>query len=454
MTVTRRFEPLPTSLVAPLAPIQTTDGEGLRLLRALNALYEGLRDTTAPGAAAQLFFGHDHEFEGGWPLAKGCVFSVDTGDEHFISLASGQGNGLGYMPVSPGLGERQGTQIVLFRYRVYGGDKWRLSFGGAWVELESFEEADHPRWAIAEARCAVLHGWRSFGVGASRDGAGSGATCVLYGVHVYETANCIPLVGADSRYLGSSTSYAYWGADQRLDDILATAGDWLDANTLLWVEECVNALREHCDDRARPGTASGSQYIKGHDHNPSEQGGRPVPRGMIVSAADWRDRLFSTLLVTAGTFYYIDEGAGAIRRTDAGSTPAGVATTTGIWRGPVSPGFTSTGSSPSAPYLTAWVYLDVAAGSPQFDVRIRNLTAAAVSATTAGASPGWIFVSQIPCVGDQWNEWVLEVASNTNNTTVRLKAIMLAELGYHAGTARTYVLSSGTSALAAANERR
>lgn len=454
MTVTRSFDPMPTSQVAPLAPIQADDAEGHRILHALNALYEALRDSTAPGAASQVMMGHDHEYEGGWPITKGCVFSIDTGDEHLIELASGQGNTLGYAPTSPGLGERQGMQLVLFRYKVYGGDKWRLSFGGAWLELESFDEADHPRWAVAEARCPVLHGWQRFGVGAQRDGTSTGATCVLFGVHVYETANCISLVGADQRYLGSTTSYAYWGSDQRLDDILIQAGDWLDANTLLWLEECINALREHCDDRARPGSATGSQYIKGHDHNPSGQGGRPVPRGMVVSAADWRDRLFSQTCTTAGTYYYIDQDAGAVRRTDAGSTVAGTPTTTGQWRGPVSPGFTSAGSSPSAPYLTAWVYLYVASGSPTFDVRIRNLTAAAVSATTAAASAGWVFISQIPCTGDAWNEFVLEIAADTNATTVQLKAIMLAELGYHASTARTYVASSGTAILAAANEQR
>lgn len=452
MTVTQKYEPL--AATAPDTAIQATGDVGERLPHALNALYEALRDSTAPGASAQLFMGHDHEYEGGWPISKGGIFSVDTGDEPFISLASGQGNTLGYMPVSPGFGERNGEVLVLFRYKVYGGDKWRLSFGRDWVELESFDEADAPKWAVATGPSRALHGWQIAAVGVQRDGATSGATCYLYGVHFFETANTLRQVGQDVETMGSSTNYAYWGSDQRLDDILFQSGDWLDANTLLWLEECINALREHTDNRKRPGSTT--QYIKGHDHNPSSQGGRPVPRGMVFSAADWRDRLFSLTTGTAGTWHYIDEGAGGSRRTDAGSTVAGTPTTEPHFKGPVSPGFTSSGSPPaSAPYLTGWVYLYVASGSPTFSVRIRELVSAAVSDTTAGATSGWVFIDKIPCTEDQWNDFVLEITcTSDNNVTVQLKAVMIAELGYHADTACTYVSSSGTQILASANKRR
>jgi hypothetical protein len=454
MTVTKKYDPLTSSLTAPLAPIQSNAAEGARLLAALNALYEALGDGTAPGASSQDLMGHDHEYEGGWPITKGCVFSVDTGDEHFLSLGSSNGHILGYFPVSPGLGQRNGEHMVLFRYKLYG-EKWRIRFGGGEdVELEPFDEGDAPRWAVAYMPIPVLHGWQQVTCGAVRASASATGALVLHGVHVYETANCIDLMGVDPQNVGGSvTNYAYWGSDQRLDEILAVAGDWLDANTMLWLEECINALREYTTDRPRPGSAS--QYIKGHDHNPSGQGGRPVPRAMVFSAADWVNPLFTLTTGAVNTWHYIDESAGAFRRTDSGSTPGGTATTTEIWRGPVSPGFTSSGSPPSStPYLTAWINIGDSAGAT-FEVRVRNLLASAVSATTSGVTAGWIFIDKIPCVGDQWNQFILEIRSTTDSTVdVYLNAIMIAELGYHAGTARTYVASSGGAPLAVANERR
>lgn len=56
---------------------------GSNLYGSLNALYESLTDTPAPGSSTQTFSGHDHTGTGGGAvIGRGSVFCLDTGSNY------------------------------------------------------------------------------------------------------------------------------------------------------------------------------------------------------------------------------------------------------------------------------------------------------------------------------------------------------------------------------------
>jgi len=457
------------------APIQAAKGEGRRLLAQLNALDEALADRSAPGAASQTFFGHDHALEGGNPITRGMCFVADGGVEPVVVFTSTgavsewpQEVSLGLSNASPGLNpDGRSLYRVDIKYKAVHSDfKIRFNSGDE-VNLEAFEENDAPRWATCYGSIptddwlTVSNSLKVIAVTPKIDG--NLAEIQIYAIVVAETQE-------NSRYNGGtinppsdpSTYTVYSHPNEKLAKELVGDGDSQDALTRANVVMRTNAIYEHTLNRPAMGTST--QTMQGHDHDPSGYGGRPVAMGCIYRAKNFRLSspyyLWTLTCTVQNTWYYMDQGySGRQRRTTAGSTPGGTVTTHPMILATVSPGFNSTGNPPTTtPYLIGLVELrHVAIASATIEIVWYNLTTGTSSPAQAGVgqSDERIVSTHIPCSGGVTNQFAIEVRCTSHaGVVVDVVGLGLFEVGQYQGTNATYVASSGSAPLAVAAEFR
>lgn len=467
MSVKVEWNSIPISDVLPGSAVQASEGEGEYLLGNLNALDEALANRSAPGATSQTYFGHDHGEEGGGPLIRGCVWVADGGNQPIevfdptaptinTLLIGLSGSSLGLNP--------DGRQFyrVDVKYKAISAN-WRLNFnGGAEIQLEMFEESASPRWASLFGAIPSSD-WLAFSNSLElwAEGNHDAAEFHIYALAVWETYENSQYQGGPidiPRLSGNYTAYSYPNAV--LDEILVEDGDSLDSHTLANTVMRANAVYEHTMDR--PALGSSSQRIQGHDHNSGGYGGRPVAMSCIYSAHNFGlssgDELYTIVCTVQNTWYYFDQTASA-RRTTASSTPAGTQTTHPMFTARITHGFTSSGSPPSSqPYLYGVVSIRHAVNpSAIFEVRIYNISAGAYSATTigVGASEEKLYIDKIPCLGGIKNRFAVEVrCTSSPSIEVNMTGCSLFEASSFQGVNKTYVASTGSAPLAAANSKR
>ena len=122
-----------------------------------------------------------------------------------------------------------------------------------------------------------------------------------------------------------------------------------------------------------------------------------------------------------------------------------------MWEAYVSAGMTSVGVPSASPFLVAWVYIGGATQSGA--LRIYNSTAAAlspvVSFTTISHPEGWVEVTKVPCLGDTWNSFTLQIRTTSASVPVvyAVRQVSLHEV-YHDenGDRATVTTSAGSGA--------
>ena len=121
-----------------------------------------------------------------------------------------------------------------------------------------------------------------------------------------------------------------------------------------------------------------------------------------------------------------------------------------MWEAYVSAGMTSVGVPSASPFLVAWVYIGGATQSGA--LRIYNSTAAALSPvssfTTISHPEGWVEVTKIPCVGNVWNSFTLQIlTTSASGPTYNVRQVSLHEVYHDENRDRaTVTTSSGSGA--------
>jgi hypothetical protein len=59
----------------------------------------------------------------------------------------------------------------------------------------------------------------------------------------------------------------------------------------------------------------------------------------------------------------------------------------------------------------------------------------------------WLRISEVPCVGGQWNDFDIQIYDNNPLGTIFIDGIVLTEAYEYGGTKMTYVPSSGSRIL-------
>lgn len=468
MTVSQNTGKLDTAYVYPRTAIKGVSIQ--RAVQFLNALYEGLLDSAAPDASAQVYRGHDHAAEGGGPIINGSQLTYDNYGEavfektDFVAGDSPHAWRVGKFYASPGLARSDGgttTQIAVYieavgsSFRVWAGDGPRQT-----VEVTGEGVA---RWVILERPIVEDGTWQDLYIHLQPgDKQGDGAIeCRIYSVNMAETyQSSQPLLGQRDvqTAVSAMTILRYYG--EALADELCDDADSLHADIFKRIYSAANALLECTLDRAAPGATS--QEIQGHDHDSAGQLGRAIAHGKVYSAGVDLDpdggsplELWTVNATTLNQWEYADAGIGTYRRTDSGSTPGGTATTVPMFWAYVSAGISSSGDPPSAaPYLEGWVYVGHDdPGAAYVELRISNLTTGAVSETISLTSSSdfnaWKYIRYIPCTGDVWNGFAVEVRNrnSTSGDRIYTRAIIISEAYEYDGNNGAYVTTSGARIL-------
>lgn len=413
-----------------------------RLMQRINAEYEALTDEAAPGAASQSLSGHEHSLDfGGAPIPRSSILSVDTGSKAHITKTETTKNQqtsyqVGPRYISPGLAQAMSTHTdVMVLMGIEGGpvEIWAGAGEDNRVLVEPGTE-DTPRWI--PLRCPIQKDDEfSYLSLTLRPTTAASTTWSIYKVNEAESW-VLSIQEVGHRDITSSIGlvgkvYEYFGTEATLDDDLVAALETLDSYTLKILLWSLNALYTHTQDAAAPGTTT--QVIKGHDHYKIADGGcggRPIPRGCIYSAGSrevawmvancgtqnkWEYADFSLVAASSGGTAAIRLSTGTpdpLTGTNAGATP--------MFYAYVSAGMTSTGVPSSNPFLVAWIHI----GSPPDtgEIRIYNDTANALSPAVAFTSishpEGWIEVTKIPCAGDAWNLFTLQIRTTSASVPV------------------------------------
>ena len=404
-----------------------------RLFQRLNAEYESLTDTAAPGAASQSISGHDHSLDfGGAPIPRSSILCVDTGDTaHIVKTETTRYQQTEYQIgpryISPGLASSQSTYTDVMVYMVAVGGPVEIWAGAGEQHRVLVEPGDDltPSWI--PLRCPIrVDTESSFLYLTLRPTTNASTTWNIYKVNESESwALSVPEIGHRSitSTIGALGSvFEYFGTSATLDDDLVTALETLDSYTLKILLWSLNALYSHTLNEAPPGKSA--YAIKGHDHYKiadGGQGGRPIPRGSIYYAGSSELAWMTAECDTQNKWEYADNQLSAIMRRSTG-TPDPVtgtnASATPMWKAYVSAGLSSgTSVTPTGnPFLVAQVHI----GSPTEtgELRIYNDTANALSPAVAFTSTshpeGWIEIPRIPCAGDAWNLFTLQVRTTAS----------------------------------------
>ena len=461
MTVTTNIDRLDTSKVFPRVAIE--DGAITDLLAFLNALYEALIDAACPGSGAQLYAGHDHGKEGGAPICNGSQLTLDQGFTPIYSKADFVANAkafssawVGKHYISPGLKSIEATYLEAAICYTTIGSSFEVRFkGGPWVKLEiTGDNTVGWRAGILIPISADMDWVDLYMDVRAVDAQGTAQTFKVFCIQVAETyAATQPKIGARRLYTATSGDTFYRFFDEELADELATAEYSFNADTLKRIFSAINGLAEVILDQRCPGVAT--QSIQGHDH--ATLLGRAIGHGKVYSAGCDLERykaspveeiLWRVDNTATTTWEYADKGV-ANRRTTAASSPGGTPSTEPMFDAYISAGITSSGNPPSAaPYVEGWIYVDAEDTSADVDVRIYNQTTSTFSETITGVTiNGWNYIRYIPCSGDTWNEYDVQVQHATapaaGQDFIYINAIVISEAYEYSNNRGAAVTSTG-----------
>jgi hypothetical protein len=441
MGVVSRWKELTLAAVAARSEVVQTAWQDI--YKSLCALYETLWDATPAGASSQVYQGHDHTPTfGGAPITRGLIWSEVSADTPLYTVTFDEANqtrslttgatanktrsqgGVWRSFVSPGL-SRLGSLTGWICYEAQNSSfVLKMATGGAEIELPE-TTAELPQWI--EVRAPIEPGtWQRFDptISCGNYDEEKGTSVKIYALQLEEEAAArVGVPGIPIRLPVAAASGVVPVGHMALEQDLVADEEWLDSDAILRGVAMLNALYEGTEALASIGASS--QSVKGHDHG--SYGGRAVARNVVVSAGNGNNGLFTCPIPSAST-WIIADGNGAGSRSDAGIP---------MFVGYVSPGLSSSGNPPTtAPYLTAWVYIyENQSDTSTVDLRIYNSTTGTLSAvTTLGAGTvkrGWFPIDKVPCDGDAWNDFDLEVRSDkvgvTGDHTIRIHALIIAE---------------------------
>lgn len=441
MGITSRWKELTLAAVAARSEVVQTAWQDL--YKSCCALYETLWDAAPTGASSQVYQGHDHTPKfGGAPITRGLIWSEVSADTALYTVAFDAANqtrsmttgattnkarsrgGVWRSFVSPGL-SRLGKLTGWICYEAQNSNfVLKLTANGEEIELAE-TTAEKPRWI--EVSCPLEpETWQRFDptILCGDYDAEKGAIVKIYAIQLEEEAGArFGLAGIPIRLPVAAADGVVPVGHMALEQDLVADEEWLDADVILRAVSILNAIYEGTEAMAAIGASS--QTVKAHDHG--DYGGRAVARNVVVAAGNGNNGLFICPIADVAIWVAAD-GNGSGSRSDAGIA---------MFSGYVSPGLDSAGNPPStAPYLTAWVYIyEDQSDLSTVNLRIYNSNTGTLSAvTTVGAGTpkkGWFPIDFVPCDGDAWNDFVLEIRSDkvgvTGDHTIRTHALIIAE---------------------------
>jgi hypothetical protein len=441
------------------------EGQLKDLYAMANALYEGLLNSVCPGDSTIGWSGHDHA-KGGGPICRGVSHSADAGLTYlyqYTPTTARQKALIDSGSVSHGAGTVRYYGSPLFEAGVAGlagricygatGSKFELSLvetsgsqqsarsQEAFVTLEVTAENEQ-RWIDLPLIPLNPGKWNHLEISAeneSHDGS-TNPTLTIYGIYITEAPGITRyrpslLMSRLDAIASANADGLGFVAFETLDEWLVNDRHWLDADVLSRVMWFVNALYEATFDKPAPGIQT--QVVRGHDHE--DYGGLGITRN-LVACFDMGMRLPWTVQVIGG-----EDNTSSPSTSDATWIKADRDTGSGGLRsaanvahmvGAVSPGITNTGTS-SAPYLDAYVFISAASLSVvDYSVRVAiyNRTQTAWSAvgviTTASAAAGlagWVYIDEIPALGDSFNDFDVYVQCTKEPVTIALHSVKISE---------------------------
>lgn len=436
MGIQRGWKELSLALVE--ARDKIVEGWLQRLYRAAATLYEVLWDDAAPGAASQEYQGHDHTPNGGGsPIYRGVVWSENGGDlvlyqpsfgaandevpltEDATATSSNLRQDASLMRVleSPGLVRGVGLLTGWICYEARN-STFTIQFGnGEAIELPATPN-ELPQWVAISTPLKFPGSWSAHDprVRCGEYDPENEPALKIYAIHLEEEQAALAGLGGASLPvpIPAAAGGNVPSGHMELEEDLVAAEEWMDTDSLLRPLSMLNAVFEGTESSAAPGRTT--RAVKPHDHDPDGYGGRAVGRGLVCMAANGNRGLW-TSTPSVNTWTNADGGE---RDVD-------------MMVGYVSPGLTSSGSPPSAiPYLGAQVYLYIdGAAASIVDLRMQTTATPTYSETTtigAGTEKkGWFRINKIPCEGDAWNGFDLEIRTDTGGQTIKVLACLIVE---------------------------
>lgn len=444
----------------------------LAIFNMLNALYEGLVDASCPDGGTQTYAGHDHADEGGAGIINNCQITIDQGANPIFEKTDFSLSGkavvnalLGKYYVSPNLKTQGQTFVeIAICYASFGSTFLVSSLGGTPKELQDTGDGG-AAWSFFKAPIARDKDYVDLYLDIQPDGdtTGDSIEFKIFCVQVVETyESSQPKIGYRSLIEARSdeTFYRYFG--EALATELVENYYPLTADTLKRTFSALNALAEVCLDKSCPGVASSSQLAIGHDHT-DQYLGRAIGHGKIYSAGTDNGRyklpftslyIWEPILTVVNQWYYADSSS-TYRRTTSGSSPGGTPTTYPMFTAPVTRGISSTGNPPSAaPYLDGWVFICADFPGSAIELKIYNQTTGTFSETINPTLAAWSYIRFIPCSGDSWNDFDIQVRKipPAGGNTLHVCGLVIAEAYEYNGNKGAYISSTGSRLLGVPSE--
>lgn len=422
---------------------QVTELWAQRAYRRANALYEALWDATPPGGSGRTYQGHDHTPQGGGgPINRGCLWSactLETLTELSFSAKNqsqeipGSPNDSAMVHASPGLR----TSALLTGWICYyarNSDRFRLELAPEGtiydfdLEVGSGESAIWQKFVVPLAWAGEWKA-RNFYVRCGSYDSDNSPAVSIYAIQLDELVDTMGRGGVPETERPASTGSIVLVSFPVLEDELVAADEWVDAFALRELYAFGNGLYEGTGEMRAPGASSQTCY--GHDHDPSNHGGRIIARGGCYTASLGATTYLYRIAwngISYSGYQAWDLDDGADRRSAAS---VGMAL---FW---CSPGMTSSGSPPSSePYLTARLFVQWNAGmaSPTMRFRAKHISTGNYSAVTEIAATAsysdWVTVDYIPCEGDDINElqWEVEMVGTMTTVNIDLYAFVVYEV--------------------------
>lgn len=484
MTISRIVQPLDSQLVRHETNI--TERWMKESMGNLNSLYESLFDTKAPLSGIQTWSGHDHIQSGG-PITRGCAWSEDGGSVPLYTYSptaskqlgtidsfniTKQGGGTARFYGSP-LFDPQNSKLGGWLCYSASSSTFRVSFlevgvtytnnpaSRNFLDLEADETGDaaQVRWVELPDIPLSPGVWNRLEMYAENDTYDSTSPPVLkiYGIYTTEAQHVTPTKKSRTTKLApqpnaATVSGGAFAGFEPLNTTLADPTLWLDSDLFSRTYWSCNALYEATLDQSAPNKQT--QTVKGHDHD--NDGGLNVTRNKVAAlSGDTGDKFRVDIAASGEHGNSVPSTGSAIwHLLDRDTTSGGLRSTAGIPHlvGPVSPGITNTGTS-TAPYLDSYFHIWAVGSVTGFDVSVaiynRDQSAfSAVGTLSSGASAalkGWVYVDEIPCVADTFNEFDLYVQCSVPSVTIYLTYCQVSESGILRNTLVSQPASSGST---------
>lgn len=439
--------------------------------RNLNAMFEALFDRYAPGgvAADQAYSGHDHAVGGG-PICRGVAWSEDGGATYMFlytpTVAKQKSKlDLDHLEKSGGLARYYGSPLfapgALLAGRIYytaTDSKFTLTFvevSGNALSTKSEEvsvilETTGETGQWVDFNIPLNPGvWNQLEVYAENE-THDGTTdpvltiysiCITEapGVTRYKPSLLLSRLDGGGAQTANASDLTY-AAFEAMANEMANDEYWMDTDLLSRIQWCQNGLWEGILDSMAPGRDT--QTCRGHDHE--DYGGLAITRNKVC-AISLGSKLSQPFAVQAG----VGEGGNTAPSlvdpkwilADRDTVPGGLRSSANIPHmvGPVGPAIANTGTA-SPPYLDAMVYV-MSNPSTSIRVAIYNRNQAAFSAVAA-TSLGWIYIDQIPCAADTFNEFDIYVQSTADSVTLSISYCQISESADVSGARVARVLST------------